>query len=107
MRRPPSERAAAAAAARSLPLGGLETPDPVRRAEARRAVVAGLGGAEVAADRVRREVRPLRDVEEAGLMAVRIRAVHDRLRVPGERIDGGDDRCGDARPGHDAPAADL
>src|SRR3954463_13215543 len=72
--RPPSERATPQVRpSRSPPR--LEPADAVRRAEARRAVVAGLGGAEVAAHRVRREIRPLRDVVEARLVAVGIGAV--------------------------------
>src|SRR5438876_2302191 len=43
----------------------LEAADAVRRTEARRAGVAGMGGGEVATHRVRREVRPLRNVVEA------------------------------------------
>src|SRR6185437_7989588 len=85
----------------------LETADAVRRTEARGAVVAGLGGAEVAAHRARREVRPLRDVVEARLVAVGIRAVDDRLGVAGERVDARDDGRCDAGAGDDAPAADL
>src|SRR4051794_3638162 len=48
----------------------LGAADAVRRTEACEAVVAGLGGTEVAAHRVRREVRPLCDVVEARLVAV-------------------------------------
>src|SRR3954468_1904587 len=84
----------------------LETADAVRRSEARGAVVAGLGGTEVAAHRVRREVRPLRDVVEARLVAVRIGAVHHRLRVARERVDTRDERRTDARARDHAPAAD-
>src|SRR2546423_14960760 len=43
----------------------LEAADAVRRTEAGGAVVARLGGTEVAAHRVRREVRPLCGVVEA------------------------------------------
>src|SRR6478752_2224685 len=68
----------------------LETADAVRRAEACGAVVAGLGGTEVAAHRARREVRPLCDVVEARLVAVRVGAVHRRLRVTCERVDARD-----------------
>src|SRR3954451_15174906 len=64
----------------------LETADAVRRTEARGAVVAGLGGTEVAGHRARREVRPLCDVVEAGLVALRIGAVHQGFRVPRERV---------------------
>src|SRR6476660_7411628 len=85
----------------------LETADAVRRTEARGAVVAGLGGADVAAHRVRREVRPLCDVVEARLVAVGIRAVDDRLGVACERVDTRDDGRCDARAGDYAPAADL
>src|SRR4029077_5613115 len=84
----------------------LEAADAVRRAEARGAVVAGLGGTEVAAHRARREVRPLCDVVEARLVAVRIGAVHRRLRVTRERVDARDQGRCDARAGDDTPAAD-
>src|SRR3954471_8087087 len=60
----------------------LETADAVRRTEARGAVVAGLGGTEVAAHRARREVRSLSDVEEARRVAVRIRPVHQGFALP-------------------------
>src|SRR6185503_594217 len=79
---PPSERATPLVQPSRSPRR-LEAADAVRRTDARGAVVAGLGGAEVAAHRVRREVRPLRDVVEARLVAVGIRAVHQRLRVAG------------------------
>src|SRR6476661_2234646 len=85
----------------------LEAADAVRRTQPCGAVVAGLGGTEVAARRVRREVRPLRDVVEARLVAVRVRAVDDRLGVACERVDTRDDGRCDAGAGDDAPAADL
>jgi len=88
-------------------LGGLEAAESIGRTKPPRTVVARLGGAEVAADRVRRDVRAVGHAVGARLVAVRIRAVDEGLRVPRKGVDARDERRADARTGDDAQPTGL
>src|SRR5207248_11695687 len=88
----------------------LEAAGAVRRSEAGWAVVAGAGGAEVAARVVplpttAMAVRAARHVEErAGRRGVREAGrVVDRAGIPGQPVDRGDDRRRHARAAEDVP----
>src|SRR3954465_13636699 len=79
---------------------GLEAGRAVRGAEARRAVVAGTGGAEIAGARLASlgatTVAAAGDVEQRAGVAVRVPALHNTSPVAGQRVHAGDDRCGHA-----------
>src|SRR4051812_43268316 len=88
----------------------LEAGGSVRRTEPGRAVVTGLGRAEVAAAAA--AVRSGCHIEQPARLRVRVRAVGDRRGVAGERVDTRDQRgrqarAADRRPSAEASALDL